>query len=109
MEAVDLSRETFPEYVGAEVPYQRQGSPMSEFVYRGEAHKICKVNIKTWDKYVKNGFITPDGKDPFGHIYFLREKVVRFAKQMAKERRPGIPLVPVSLSKKPLKTPRRAG
>jgi hypothetical protein len=92
MDVEDLSREMFSGYVGRVVPDHSQGRPMSEFVYRGEAHKICKVNIKTWDKYVKSGFIKPDGKDPLGHIYFRRDKVIQFAKNLAKKRKPGLPI-----------------
>lgn len=66
---------------------------MAEYVYRGAASKICGVNPKTWDKYVKDKLITPDGEDPFGHIYFRIDKVKRFAKLLSKDRKPGLPLI----------------
>lgn len=67
---------------------------INKYVFRSEAAQICKIDRKTWDKYVNRGELgEPDVIVPPKSKGYLREKVVAFKKRLEKHRRRGMPLL----------------
>lgn len=69
-------------------------------IFRAECAKLCNMDPKTWDKYVKKEMVPIAGTTPPNKKYHWLSDVLAFRKKILKRRMKGLPLIVTAAKKK---------